>query len=205
MFERAWALMGMENFFRSFFTHPKELKRLLHEIANFNIGIFRRYLEIGVDGVFVSEDLGHQRGLMISPKTFREFFVPEYKRCFEELAKEGKIIDFYSCGCVQDIVEDLISVGVTILNPVQARANDLAMIKEKCDGRMALKGGIDSHLLILGPVNEIRREVKRGISLLAPGGGYIIGSDQLMPFPQEHAETLWVAAESYGEYPLLWS
>lgn len=113
------------------------------------------------------------------------------------------MIDFHSCGCIQDIVEDLMSVGVTILNPVQARANDLATIKEKCDGKMALKGGVDSPLLMLGPVNEIRREVKRVISLLTTGGGYIIGPDQSMPFPQEHAETLWVTAESYGKYPLL--
>ncbi|MEM1507272.1 MAG: uroporphyrinogen decarboxylase family protein [Candidatus Bathyarchaeia archaeon] len=202
MFERAWALMGMENFFKSFFTHPKEMKRLLHEIANFNIGVFRRYLELGLDGVSISEDLGHQRGLMISPKIFREFFLPEYKRCFEELVREGKIVEFHSCGCIQDIIDDLIGVGITILNPVQARANDLLVVKDKCNGRIALKGGVDSHLLMLGPIDEIRGEVKRVINILAPGGGYIIGPDQSMPFPTDHVEALWATAKSYGKYPL---
>ena len=27
LFERGWALMGMTNFMKSFFTHPKEMKR----------------------------------------------------------------------------------------------------------------------------------------------------------------------------------
>jgi len=202
MFERAWALMGMENFMKSFFTHPKEMKKLLHEIADFNIRVFERYLEASVDGVTFSEDLGHQRGPMISPKSFRDFFVPEYGRRFDSLVKEDRIIDFHSCGRVQEIAEYLIDVGVTVLNPVQARANDLALMKEKCDGKMALKGGIDSDLLMLGPIDEILGEVKRVMSVLAPSGGYIIGPDQGMPFPQGNIEALWKAAESYGRYPL---
>ncbi len=200
MFERAWALMGMDNFLKSFFTHPHEMKRLLRRIADFNVRVFERYLELEVDGVNFSEDLGHQGGLMISPRFFREFFVPEYRRCFEPLVKEGKLIDFHSCGRVQDIVEDLASIGVTILNPVQARANDLALMKQKSQGKLALKGGIDSHLLMLGPVPKIEKEVERVMAILSPGGGYIVGPDQSMPFPPENIEALWRKALALGKY-----
>lgn len=61
---------------------------------------------------------------------------------------------------------------------------------------------MDSHLLMLGPIDDPKKEVKRVISILAPGGGYIIGPDQSMPFPQEHIEALWATAKSCGEYPL---
>lgn len=74
---------------------------------------------------------------MIPPKIFREFFLPEYKRCFEEVVREKKIVEFHSCGCIQDILDDLISVGVTIINPIQARANNLLTVKERCDGKLA--------------------------------------------------------------------
>lgn len=202
MFERAWALMGMEKFMQTLFTHPKELKRLLSEIADFDICVFKRYLEIGVDGIGFSEDLGHQRGLMISPQSFREFFVPQYSRCFESLVREDKIIEFHSCGCIQDVVEDLANLGVTILNPVQARANDLALIKDKCEGKMALKGAVDSHLLMTGTTDEVRGEVKRVMNILAPNGGYVAGPDQGMPYPEDNIEALWMTARSYGVYPL---
>jgi uroporphyrinogen decarboxylase len=139
---------------------------------------------------------------MISPRFFRDFFVPEHRRCFEPLVKERKIVDFHSCGRVQDIVEDLISVGVTVLNPVQARANDLVLMKQKCMGKMALKGGIDSHLLMLGPVAKIEEEVERVMAVLSPGGGYIVGPDQSMPFPPENIESLWRKTLTYGKYPV---
>jgi len=203
LFERGWTLMGMTNFMKSFFTHQKEMKKLLHEIANFNIGIFERYLELGVDGVTFSEDLGHQKGLMISRRFLTEFFIPEYRRCFEPVLKEEKMIMFHSCGCVQDIIEDFIDLEVTILNPVQARANSLELIKKKADGRLALWGAIDTQqVLTLGTPDEVQKEVKRVISILAPGGGYIVAPDQGMPIPEENMKALWTAAEKYGRYPV---
>lgn len=68
---------------------------------------------------------------MFSPVLFREFFLPEYISCFENVLKENKIINIHSCGCVDAIAGDLASIGVTVLNPIQARANDLGRIKKE--------------------------------------------------------------------------
>jgi len=203
LFERAWALTGMEAFFASFSEHPAELKELLRKITDYNIAVFERYLKLGVDGVGFSEDLGTQRALMISPDHFREFLKPEHARAFAPVKQAGKLVNFHSCGCVQDIIDDLIEVGVDILNPVQARANDLSLVKQRAYGRLALQGGIDTqHVLMLGTPEEVAAEVKRVLGILAPGGGYIIGPDQGMPFPPENTDALWRAAERWGAYPL---
>lgn len=203
VFERAWALTGLDNFLAAFYEHPDDLRELLRRIADYNIAIFERYIELGVDGVSFSEDLGTQRALMISPELFREFIKPEYERIFAPVKAAGKLINFHSCGCVQEIVEDLIDVGVDILNPLQARANDLALVKAKADGRLALMGGIDTqHVLMLGTPEDVTNEVRRVLAMLAPGGGYIIGPDQGMPFPPANIEALWRAAEQWGHYPL---
>ena len=203
LFERAWALTGMENFMAAFYEHPDELKGLLRKITDYNIAVFERYIDLGVDGVGFSEDLGTQRALMISPAQFREFFKPEYDRAFRVLKQAGKLVNFHSCGRVQEIVPDLIEVGVDILNPVQARANDLAEVKRLAADKLALMGAIDTHeVLMLGTPQQVEAEVKRVLGLLAPGGGYIIGPDQGMPFPPENIEALWRAAERWGVYPL---
>lgn len=203
VFERAWALTGLDNFLAGFYEHPDELRELLRRIADYNSAVFEEYVGLGVDGVSFSEDLGTQRALMISPELFREFIKPEYARIFAPLKAAGKLINFHSCGCVQDIVEDLIEVGVDILNPVQARANDLPLMKRKADGRMALMGAIDTqHVLMLGTPDDVEAEAKRVLGVLAPGAGYIIGPDQGMPFPPENIEALWRAAEKWGKYPL---
>ena len=203
LFERAWALMGMEAFLTSFYTHPREMHELLGRIIDYDIQVFDRYLELGVDAVTFSEDLGTQKALMISPQLFREFILPEYERCFQHVLAAGKVVRFHSCGCVQEIVPDLANIGVTLLNPVQARANDLARVKaDALAGRMALQGGIDSHLLTIGTPDQVRRETMRVLGILGPGGGYVLGPDQGMPWPEENYKAMIEIVETYGTYPL---
>lgn len=200
LFERAWALTGMENLMAAFYEYPQELRELLRRITDFNTAIFERYLDLGVDGVSFSEDLGTQRSLMVSPRHFRDFILPEYRRAFAPVKAAGKLINFHSCGCVQDVVGDLADAGVDILNPVQARANDLAEVKRLAMGRIALEGGIDTHILMRGTPEDAVAEVRRVLAILAPGGGYIIAPDQGMPFPPANIEAMWRAAEEYGRY-----
>lgn len=203
LFERAWALCGMESFLAGILEAPELIRELLRKIADYNIAVFQRYAELGLDGIAFSEDLGSQRGLLLSPAHFREFLKPEYARMFAPVKQAGMMIDFHSCGCVQAILPDLVDVGVDILNPVQARANDLAEVKRLTHGRMALLGGIDTQqVLMRGTPQEVEDEVRRVLSILAPGGGFIIAPDQGMPFPPENIAAMWEAAEKWGRYPL---
>ncbi|MFH1085461.1 MAG: uroporphyrinogen decarboxylase family protein, partial [Chloroflexota bacterium] len=92
---------------------------------------------------------------------------------------------------------------VTVLNPVQARANDLSAVKaQAAAGRMALQGGVDSHLLTIGTPDQVRRETLRVLAILAPGGGYLLGPDQGMPWPVENYHAMLETARAYGRYPL---
>jgi uroporphyrinogen decarboxylase len=200
-FERVWALMGMETFFSAVIEFPNEVRYVLHELAKYARGAFDRYLDMGVDGVSFSEDLGAQKSLMISPKHFREFFLPEYKYALENVLKEKKFVNFHSCGCVDEIAKDLADMGITVLNPIQARANDLRKIKKDASGKMALDGGIDTHMILTGTPEDIKAEVIRIMEILKPGGGYICGPDQGFPnMPKENMQALWETARDVGRY-----
>ena len=200
-FERAWALTGLENFLIALIEYPDEIHFLLHELAKYARAVFDRYLEMGVDGVSFSEDLGTQRALLMSPALFREFFIPEYRYAFENVIKEKKIINFHSCGCVTEIIGDLADIGVSVLNPIQARANDLEALKNGVTGRTALQGGIDTHMIMTGKPDDIRVEVIRVMGLLKPGGGYICGPDQSFPvMPEDNMRMLWETAREIGKY-----
>ena len=201
LFERAWAIMGMENFMLALVTHPDEMHVFLHSIADYARQVFERYLELGVDAIGFSEDLGSQRALMVSPAMFRKFILPEYVYCFEPVLRAGKIVHFHSCGCVQSVAADLAGIGVTILNPIQARANDLRRIKAETTGHMALHGGIDTAILALGTPDDVRAEVRRVMEILKPGGGYICAPDQEIPgIPAANLQTLWDTAREIGQY-----
>jgi uroporphyrinogen decarboxylase len=201
LFERAWAIMGMEEFLTGLITQPQEAHAFCHLLADYARRVFSRYLELGVDAISFSEDLGTQRALMVSPAAFREFLLPEYRYCFAEALAAGKIVNFHSCGCVDAVAADLAGIGVTVLNPVQARANDLASLKAATRGRMALQGGIDTAVLALGTPTQVRDEVGRVMAVLKPGGGYICGPDQSIPgIPAANLTALWSAVTELGRY-----
>jgi len=94
----------------------------------------------------------------------------------------------------------LANIGVTMLNPIQARANDLSRLKADTVGKMALSGGIDTALLATGTPEQVRTEVIRVMDI-ETGGGYICGPDQGLPgIPQENYAALWETAAEMGKY-----
>jgi len=201
IFERAWALMGMDNFLLAFHTHPEEMKYLLQRIADFNIAYFDRMLELGVDGVAFTEDLGSQKALMISPEMFREFFLPEYRRCFAHILEAGKIIYFHSCGCIETVAGDLAKAGVTILNPVQANANNQQTVRQETFGRTAIEGATNARILVDGTPKDVRKEVERVMNIFKPGSGFIFGMDEgISNLPQENLDVMWKTARQLGKY-----
>jgi len=201
VFERAWALVGMENFLIAMIENPNEINFLLKGVADYAKRVFERYVELGADCVSFSEDLGSQRALMMSPTLFREYLLPRYDDCFRDLIKNGTLINFHSCGCIEDIVSDLANIGVHILNPIQAKANDLKKLKEISQGRIVLSGGIDTHTLMTGTAEQVRIETLRVLEILKPGGGYILSPDQFLPdMPVENMNMMWETCKSYGKY-----
>jgi len=102
---------------------------------------------------------------------------------------------------VEAIAGDLAGIGVSVLNPVQARANDLHKIKRDTVGRMALHGGIDTAVLAMGTREEVQAEVVRVMEILKPGGGWVCAPDQAIPgIPEENMNALWETAQKLGRY-----
>jgi uroporphyrinogen decarboxylase len=169
---------------------------------DFQLGIAKHYLRLGVEMVGMSDDLGTQQGALFSPEILQEFFVPEYRRLFDLYRAHGVLINFHSCGHVLPVLDALMDLGVNVLNPVQATANDLDEVRRRTQGRMALQGGVSSGLIMEGPVDRIRDEVRRRLWQLGRNGGYFCTADQGMPWPETHRRAVSEAVEEYGTYPL---
>jgi uroporphyrinogen decarboxylase len=104
----------------------------------------------------------------------------------------------HTCGCIQDIVDDIIEIGVDILNPLQAGANDLSYVKSRAKGRLTLYGGIDSHTVATADPHTVTECARKMLSLLGDGGGYIAYADQDLPFPIENLEAIRAVVNKEG-------
>ena len=162
----------------------------------------KHYLEVGVELASLGDDLGTQGGLLMSPKIVNEFLVPEYRRIFKLYKENDVLIGFHSCGHIEPLLEMFMALGVDILNPVQATANNLESIRRATQGRMALQGGISSGLIMAGPPEAIKEEAILRMRQLGKDGGYFCRPDQGMPWPPGHREALIEAIEEFGQYPL---
>ncbi len=114
-------------------------------------------------------------------------------------------IFLHSCGSVYAIIEDLIEIGIDVLNPVQVAATNMEpeKLKKEFGDRLAFWGAIDTqHVLPFGTPDEVRAEVRRVIDCLGKGGGYIVASvHNLQPeVPPENIIAMFDEARLYGRY-----
>jgi len=202
LWEKSYMLVGMQNMMTYFFTEPAYVREILRRIMDFDLGVARHYLTVGVEYVAMGDDLGAQSGPLLGPDIVEEFFRPEYERLFRLYKEHGVLIGFHSCGNIESALEMFIDLGVDVLNPVQATANNLAKVRSLTQGRMALQGAVSTATVMAGPPERIVAEVRRRLWQLGRDGGYFCGPDQGLPFPPEHVEALRRAVEMYGQYPL---
>lgn len=123
-------------------------------------------------------DYGTQNGLLISKDMFKKFFKPIYLKFYKEIKKNFDVeIFFHSCGSISELIPELIDIGVTILNPIQvsARNMEIGYLKKMYGEKITFHGAIDiQQLLPYATEDEVRKEVRRTISILGEKGGYFL-------------------------------
>jgi uroporphyrinogen decarboxylase len=203
-FERPWAIRGMMNIMLDYNTAPDRVKRLHEALLEQYCGYIRRVGRLcQPDGFFTSDDLGHQTGPMIGPKTFREFMVPYYARLAEALREFGMCFWLHSCGDNTLLMEDLIEVGVDVLHPIQKHCMDERAIAKEFADRITFLAGIDvQHTLQEKDPEGVRREVRFLIDTFdGPDGGMCIaaGNGITPDTPLENIEAFLDEALRYGQ------
>ena len=201
LFDRCWALRGMENFMVDLLAEPDTAEFLLTRLAEF----FHKYTVMlltaadgCIDAVGLYDDLGTQNGMMIGPETYRRFIQPRQKRLIETVKSYGVNVFYHCCGAIEPIISDLIEIGVDILDPVQMAAMRVEpeYLKDRYGRELTFHGGLDTQgFLATAQPDEIRRSVRHLTSTLGNGGGYILAGSHCyqMDIPVENMEAVHTA------------
>jgi uroporphyrinogen decarboxylase len=209
VFEMAWNLVGFEAFLTDMALRRDYVGPLLDQVADYSIGIGRALVDLGADALLTGDDLGMDIGPMLSPRMWREVLKPRLERVLEayRAASPDVILAYHTCGSVRPFVDELIELGVQVLNPIQvtARGMDPAELKASYGDRLAFCGGIDQReVLPQGTPRDAEREVMRRIGQLGPGGGYLAAPthDIQADTPVENVLAVFEACRRWGTYPL---
>ena len=171
LFERAWSLRGMVEFFTDMVGKPFYAAELLERITVIQEVLIRRYIALGVDGGYFGDDYGGQVNMLLSPKMWRALIKPRLARLFAPFREAGLPVIMHSDGHIEPILPDLVEIGLTVYNPVQPEVSDFNWLRTTFGNRLAYYGGVSTQTTLpFGTPEEVRTAVFKAVRELAPDG-----------------------------------
>ncbi len=205
IFTLSWMLMGFENFSVSLLTDEPFLTDVMDKITEIQMDILGQVLQLPhVGAVWAVDDLACSTGTIIAPQALRDHVLPRYKEMAAKCHKEGRLFFLHSDGNLLPIMEDLIELGLDALHPIDPTAMDIAQVKQMYGERLCLIGNVPTELLRSGTPSEVASVVKELLRVVAPGGGYCLGSGNSVPEWAQfrNYQAMLDTARQYGTYPI---
>lgn len=205
-------MRGYDQFFMDLAIDKPFAEALMDRILNTLKEMWSRYMDaVGeyVQIAYVTDDLGSQTSLLVSPRMFRDLLKPRMKELHDHIKSCADVkLMFHSDGAVLPLLDDFVEMNVDILNPVQTSVSgleDTYALKEQFGNRLSFHGAMDvQQMMPNATIDELEQEIARRIYDLGRNGGYIlapchnIGHD----IPPENVVTLFEKAREFGRDPM---
>jgi len=173
LYERAWSMRGIEDILMDFYINPEFVHELFAKIAEYNIAQLDKACTYDIDAVCFGDDWGAQSGLIMGPHLWKEFIFPYLKQMYEAVIVQGKYVFIHSCGDVDELFPELVSIGLSCFNPFQPEVMDTDALLQEYRGKLAFWGGLSTQKTL--PFGTVKDVIKESKHLLEIGreGGYI--------------------------------
>lgn len=164
MYESAWQVRGYEPFLTDLLTQRDWSEWILDRYCDNNVLLAAAAARAGYDCITTGDDVANQNAMMFHPDLWREIMKPRWARVIAAAREHNPEVHiwYHSDGNVWDILDDLVEIGITILNPVQPECMDLLSIRKRFGKRLAFDGCIGTQTTFpFGTPDEMRETVKR--------------------------------------------
>jgi len=200
-FQRLWYLRGYENLMLDMADEEPRLPALVEMVERFNAAVVRRYLELGADVVSFPEDLGMQRGPMLSPRHFHRYIRPSYERLMTPVREAGAVVHMHSDGDLRALAGDLLECPLDVLN-LQDLVNGVDWIRACLKGRLCIDLDLDRQSVTrFGTPAEIDRLILDEVAALgSPRGGLMMIYGLYPGVPLASARAIAEAMDRYATY-----
>ena len=205
IFEAGWYIHGLEDTIMDMAANPDYAHALFDKVMEFPLVAGLGMVDEGVDMIWLGDDVGMQHSMLMSVEMWRVFLKPRLAKLIAAYKekKPDMLVAYHSCGYIEPIIDDLIEIGLDVLNPIQPLAMDPAHIKEVYGDRLSFWGAIDiQKTLPKGSREDIRNEVALRMETIGKGGGYIMGPAHNVQADTsvENILAFYEAAHEFGIY-----
>lgn len=176
--ETAWALRGLEQLMMDFVEDPDLAETILEIPYRYHLAAAERLVNMGVDMIWLGDDVGTQNAMLISPPHWRRYFKPRMANFIATLKTINPRLKvaYHSDGCIYPIIPELIEIGLDVLNPIQPASMDPVRLKREYGGSLCFWGSVDvQHTLPFGSPEDVRSEVLSRLRTVGRNGGLILG------------------------------
>ena len=151
------------------------VQRLLVLIEEFLKAAIQKAGAFGFDAVMYWDDLGTQETTFFSPQTFRDVFKAAYAAVISEAHANGLKVIMHSCGYIDAIIEDLIEIGLDVLQLDQPERYGSAYLAQKYGERIAFYCPVDIQRIMASGNKELIEQTAMNMAgaYKNTGGGLI--------------------------------
>jgi len=193
-FSLASMIRGSQDWLMDIFDPSNE--QLVHKLLEFSTEVACRFIDLmsqtGVDMVSNGDSMASPD--LISPDMYRRFALPYEKKIVAYAHKCGKPYMLHICGCVDRIIDDMITSGADALE--LDYKTDITVIHSKCRDRIVFCGNIDpSGVLTLGSSDDVRQKVSELVELYSDSPRFILNAGCAIP-ASAPAENIYAMIET---------
>ncbi len=182
-FDEPRQLMGEEGLCIAYYEQPELVHDILQTIGDTAMKVLDRVsAAVGVDQLFVHEDMAGKSGPLAGPKQVAEFIRPYYRRVWDMLRDRGtRLFSQDSDGNMNAVIPAFLDAGINLMYPMEPAAGmDIVKVRETYGKKLAFMGGIDKHV-IRRSKDEIVAELEYKIPPMVRSGGCVLGLDHRIP------------------------
>jgi hypothetical protein len=175
-------LIGHENLYYMMYDHPDVARAVFEKVTGYYEQVSANIFEAAagaIDIFFIGNDFGSQTGPLLGVGLFEKFILPPLERLVSLGHRSGLRVMMHCCGGFRPLIPSMIRTGLDGLHALQPYCEGMepAGLKRDFGAEIVLNGAIDSQsVLIEGNPDLVRRETKKTLDIMSPGGGYVAGA-----------------------------
>jgi uroporphyrinogen decarboxylase len=185
VFECVQDITGFENLCYIKADDEELYRKLFEKVGDMLAVIWARFLREYGDLFCVcrfGDDLGFKSSTLLPVEDIRELVIPQYRRIIKIIHDDGKPFLFHSCGCIFDVMEDIIAAGIDAKHSNEDVISPYSRWIDDYGSRIGNFGGLDTDVLCdSSQIDPVSYTTKVFRLCEAKGHGVAIGSGNSIP------------------------